>query len=138
MEHWIQYHNPDVMGYGIDEAEGPPYSILSDKAIVAPDIAVIWLVGRRAAIDHGIYLAGWYLPDEVRAAPTDSGFLYEYPCETGSDCDPIPDIKREPWYPHLLKLTANFHHGLSKISRRDVRGGLMSLAEEFGAPFDVD
>jgi hypothetical protein len=136
MEHWIQYHNPDVMEYGIDEVTGPPYSILSDKAIVAPHRAVIWLVGRRAAVDHRIYLAGWYLPNEVRSAHPETGFLYEYPCDTGADCDPMPDIKQRSWYPDLLKLTGNFHRGLTRITRRNVRQGLLDLAAECGAPLE--
>lgn len=134
MEHWIQYHSPEVMKYGIDEVEGPPFYILSDKAILAPTETIIWLVGRRAAIDNGIYLSGWYTPEGVHAAPSNTGFFYEYPCELAGDCDPMPDIKTQDWYPDLLKLTKSFHSGLTRISNKKIRDGLLALAIAYGAP----
>jgi len=133
MENWIQYHNPDVMSYGVDHVGGPPFSVLSDKVIAAPHDAIIWLTGRRAAIDGGVYLAGWVQVDEVLAAPVDAGFLYEYVGATGAKCNPMPDIRSAPWYQDLLKLTSNFHHGLTRVRSKKINKGLAELATACGA-----
>jgi hypothetical protein len=31
MAHWVQYHTPVRMGYGVDQVSGPPFGVLSDK-----------------------------------------------------------------------------------------------------------
>jgi hypothetical protein len=128
MNDWIQYHNPDVMEYGIDAIQGPPYSIVSDKAVFPCEGLRIWIVGRRAAIDSNIYLGGWMVVDEV----VDSGnpqFLYEYLGQNGHDCNPMPPISDAAWYPALLKLTGNFRFGLTEIKNKTVSDGLKALAE---------
>lgn len=130
MNDWLQYHNPDVMGYGIDEVSGPPYSVLSDKVIFPCEGVRIWIVGRRAAVDLAIYLGGWMLVDGIRDA-RHADFLYEYHGESGVDLDPMPTISDESWYAHLLRVTGNFRFGLTELKSPEVAAGLRALAEQY-------
>lgn len=128
MNDWIQYHNPDVMRYGIDDVQGPPYGVISDKVIFPCEGVRIWIVGRRAALDLEIYLGGWMLVDGIGES-THPDFLYEYYGEKGEDCNPMPPIGNESWYRSLLKLTGNFRFGLTEIKSKSIAKGLGDLAD---------
>jgi hypothetical protein len=127
MNDWLQYHNPNVMDYGIDDVPGPPFTIVSDKVIFPCDGVRIWLLGRRAAIDPEIYLGGWMIVEGIRAS-SHPKFLYEYYGESGLLCDPMPGISGALWYPDVLKLTGNFRFGLTEIKRSSTSKGLRELA----------
>jgi hypothetical protein len=130
MTHWLQYHNPDFMEYGVDEVSGPPFVVYSSKVILPIEGSTIWLVGRRAAIDLNVYLAGWMLIAGVRSSAHPS-FDYEYFGDEGLECDPMPAISDEPWYPELLKLTGSFRFGLTELKKPSLVSALRELSEDF-------
>ena len=72
MAHWVQYHTPVRMGCGIDEGEGPPFAVLSDKVpftdVGGPIGEVVWLVGLRDAPGSPVYLGEWFVIDDVEAS----------------------------------------------------------------------
>jgi hypothetical protein len=47
MDHFIQYHSPEVMGSGIDEVPSEPYQVYTSHTYANPVGAVVWLIGRK-------------------------------------------------------------------------------------------
>ena len=133
MTHWVQYHTPDRIGFGVDEVDGPPYSIVTDKAKDDPRGDVVWLVGRTDDPDSPVYLSGWFVVDDVQASPHPD-FLFEYIGQRGALCDPMPDITEEPWYRQLLGITGNYKFGLTEVKLRPVLNGLRAVAARAGCP----
>lgn len=129
--HWLQYHRPELMGFGVEKLPAHPFFVLTNKA--EGNIGdVMWLVGRRAA-GPDVYIAFWF---EVQRVMKSSNplFLYEY-CGEGAYCDPQPKISSEPWYPALLKCTGNYHFGLTDITASPVLAELHESATNAGSPW---
>jgi hypothetical protein len=125
---WIQYHNPDVMDGGIDDVVGPPFAVVSDKAIFPCEGVRIWVVGRRAAVDLAIYLGCSMEVEGIRES-SHPDFLYEYYGDTGIIFDPMPAISGEEWYKPLLRLTGDFRFGLTEVKHPEVAAGLRAMGE---------
>lgn len=137
MAHWVQYHTPLRMGCGIDEGEGPPFGVLSDKvpftAEGGPLGEVVWLVGLRDESGSPVYLGNWFVIDEV----LESGhpeFAYQYSGSGGASLRPMPVLSRRRWYRALLRLTGDFRFGLTQVPPGPVLDGLRAAAAEAGFP----
>ena len=146
-KHWIQYHTPDRMGYGIDECgiresntdetketEGM-FSLVTKKdlGIHNPVGDVAWVVGKTQDVDSPVYLGWWFIVKDV-VPSLDPNFLYQFVGEVGASCFPQPIISNEPWYPRLLGMTGNFKFGLTEINIRAVLDGLRTAATNVGCP----
>lgn len=126
MLHFVQYHSPDVMGFGVDEVGGPLFGVLTSKAPDNPVGSTVWVVGKTMEASSPIYLACSFVVDQVRAS-RDPRFLYEYVGERGVNYEPLRCISDQEWYPKLLRLTGNFRFGLTELSP-DVLKGLLAAA----------
>lgn len=127
----VQYHSPDVMGEGVDELEGPPFSLLTSKAPGNPVGARAWIVGKTQDFESPVYLACSFIVDNVVASP-DPRFLYRYIGVSGANYRPLRCISDQAWYPQLEALTGNFRFGLTVLSQA-VLQGLLAAAEELPA-----
>ena len=144
MTHWVQYHTPDRMGFGIDEAvwdeddadgesHGYRFSMVSNKAPDDPRGDVVWVVGITADRDSPVYLGWWFVVDDIVAAG-DPEFEFLYIGNRGGACNPMPVISGEPWYRQLLGMTHNFRDGLTEVRIPDVLRGLRATAARGGCP----
>jgi hypothetical protein len=126
-------HTPDVMGYGVDQVVGPPYTIVTDKAKDNPIGDFVWLVGRTEGPDSPVYLRMWFVVNQVQASPIQD-FLFQYVGERGGLCSPMPVVSDRAWFRQLLGMTGNFKFGLTEVKLRAVLNGLRAAAAEAGCP----
>jgi hypothetical protein len=145
MAHWVQYHTPERMGYGIDEAfldgdefdgesEGYRFSMVSNKAPDDPRGDVIWVVGITAKSDSPVSLGWWFVVADIVAA-NHPDFEFRYVGDSGGACrQPLPVISGEPWYRQLLGMTHNFRDGLTEVRIPAVLRGLRVAAARGGCP----
>jgi hypothetical protein len=137
MAHWVQYHTPVRMGCGIDEGEGPPFAVLSDKVPFTDDGGpigeVVWLVGLRDEPGGPVYLGEWFVIDDVQPSDHEE-FDYCYIGEEGASLRPMPVLSGRPWFGALLRLTGDFRFGLTQVPPGRVLDGLRAAAAEAGFP----
>ncbi|MCS6978048.1 MAG: hypothetical protein NZM31_13720, partial [Gemmatales bacterium] len=155
-EHWVQYHTPEVMGYGIDECFAPPrpskkgkntkkkgqpanpareYSLLTNKyfGLVDPRGDVAWVIGVTDEPASPVYLGWWFLIKDIRAS-VDEDFEYELVGNIGGAPSRLLVISDRPWFRILQGLTGNFDFGLTRITHRRVVRGLCEAAHDAGCP----
>ncbi len=135
-KHWVQYHTPDRMGYGIDECgtgQGDAFGLVTNKncGVHDPRGDVVWVVGITTAPDSPVYLGWWFVIDDVLPSPHPE-FLYQLVGQRGGACDPMPIISGETWYRQLLGMTGNFQFGLTEVRIRAVLNGLRAAAASAG------
>lgn len=134
-KHWVQYHTPDRMGYGIDECDGDGFGMLTRKdcGLHNPVGDVAWLVGRPDDGDDAVYLGGWFVVRDVEASPHPD-FRYLFVGDTGRSCDPLPVVSDRDWFPQLVRLTTAFRRGLTEVPPGPILAGLRAAAAEVGCP----
>jgi hypothetical protein len=125
------------MGCGIDDVEGPPFGVLSDKVpftdLGGPIGEVVWLVGLRDEPGSPVYLGEWFVIDEVLRSDHPE-FDYHYAGEEGESIRPMPVLSGRPWYRTLLRLTGDFRFGLTEVPPGPVLQGLRAAAAAAGFP----
>lgn len=156
VDHWVQYHNPDVMGCGIEECCAPPpkpkrsksrksqppprpqvqyYSLLTNKyfGLTDPRGDVAWVVGLTNAPNSPVCLGWWFVIADIRASGI-PGLEYELIGTEGGACFPAHPISNRPWLRILQGLTGNFEFGFTRLRHRQVIRGLCDAAAEAGCP----
>jgi hypothetical protein len=142
--HWVQYHTPERIGYGIDEAgsgddtteddsNGYRFSMVSNKAPDDPRGDIVWVVGITAEPNSLVYLGWWFVVDDIVAA-NHPEFRFRYLGRQGRRCDPMPVIAGERWYRLLLGMTHNYKDGLTEVRVPAVLKGLRAAAARAGCP----
>src|SRR4051812_16364353 len=121
-KHWVQYHSPSRMGYGIDECgtdEGEGeigrFWLVTSKSLGGHDPRgdVAWVVGKTCDEDSPVYLGWWFVVEAV--GPSDNPeFQYHFGGNKGGPCDPLPGLTGRPWFPRLVQMTSAFRGGLTE------------------------
>jgi hypothetical protein len=160
VDHWVQYHNSEVMGCGIEECCAPPpkpkrsksrkgqppprpqvesYSLLTNKhfGLTDPRGDVAWVVGLTSEPNSPVCLGWWFLIADIRASGI-PGLEYELTGTQGGVFFPVLPISDRPWFRILQGLTGNFEFGFRRIRHRQVIRGLCDAAAEAGCPLPPD
>ncbi len=121
MRHFVQYHNPDVMGSPYKSSTGN-FSIFSDKFFRSLVGATVWLVTGKGQPRH-YYLCSTFTVDRVERDNA-GRFRNRVSGSVGQDLDPFVEIGEMSWFPELLKVTGNFGLGLQPITNKTIIRGL--------------
>jgi len=115
VEHFVQYHNPDIVGtdvayvaeheeFAVGTNKTPPRGLLGSR---------VWLIGGEGR-PRRYFLCYHFLADRVVDAPDDH-FRYTISGAEGRRFVPPLDLTDEPWFAAFLKFNANFSLGLRRI-----------------------
>lgn len=155
--HYVQYHNPDVMGCGIEECLRPMkpakgnkrgktsqrpqssatvrFGLLTNKyfGVKDPRGGIAWVVGQTSEPDSPVCLGWWLVIEDIEPSIV-PGFQYELVGSVGGEFWPVLPISDRPWFRILQGLTGNFEFGFTEIKNRRVIKGLREAADQAGCP----
>ena len=119
MRHFVQYHNPDVMGRY--KASHRRFGIVTNKPVGALLGNRVWLV-TGSGKPRRYYLCSSFVVNRLERVD-DGEFRNHAQGADGRDFVPFIEIGAMPWFAKLLKTTANFSLGLVQIrSTVTIRG----------------
>ena len=115
MEHFVQYHNPDLIGTGVAEvAEHEDFLIGTNKTPPRGVLgSTVWLIGGEGR-PRRYFLCYRFVADRVLDAPDDL-FRYTISGTAGRRSVPPRDLTDEVWFGAFLRFNANFSLGLRRI-----------------------
>lgn len=125
MRHFVQYHNPDVMGRPYRPSH-KNFRIVTDKFFKSLVGGTVWLVTSKRG-PRRYYLCSSFVVDEVER-DSEGRFRNRATGSRGRDFVPFVEIGNEPWFPELLKKTGNFGLGLLPISDKAIIQGLQKAS----------
>jgi hypothetical protein len=125
MRHFVQYHNPDVMGHPYKPSH-KNFGIVTDKFFKSLEGGTVWLVTSKGR-PRRYYLCSSFIVDEVDRNNAGQ-FKNRATGSKGRDFDPFIEIGEMPWFPELLKVTGNFGLGLQSISSQAIIRGLEEVS----------
>lgn len=117
MEHYVQYHNADVMGVScreFDEDEG--FGIVTNKPVSKLRGSKVWLISGEGS-PRKYFLCYWFIVDEVGQSE-DPDFKFYATGHIGVFLRPPILLNQLPWFKDFLKSQRNFWWGLRKIEDR--------------------
>jgi hypothetical protein len=123
MRHFVQYHNPDVMGQYRPSPKNN--GIVTNKFFTSLVGGTVWLVTSKGRRPRRYFLCSSFVVDEVERDNAGQ-FPNRAIGSTGQDCD--VEIGNQPWFPELLKTTGNFGLGLLPISSKAIIQGLQEVS----------
>lgn len=125
--HFINYHNPDAMGFEFDEVEG--FACVTKKI---SDLVGnrVWLVGRRGDA-RDCYLYGTFKIATVEQGDF-GGFVTRISGVSGQLFDPAVRLDDLPWFPSLKMAMANFSLGFQRLKSGPALEGLQSIRASAG------
>jgi hypothetical protein len=113
-EHYVQYHNPDLIGTTVDEvAESESFAVGTNKRPGAVFGSRIWLIGGEGR-PRRYYLCYCFVADRIVDAPDDL-FRFTITGSSGRRFIPPVELTNEPWFGEFLRYNANFSLGLRRI-----------------------
>ena len=123
MQHFVVYHNPDVMGYPALDVER--LAINTNKRRVDAVGGRVWLVTgegkprvyRLRSTFIVLAVADSDKPEFGARVTGKEGHLFH----------PMPALNMEPWFPQFLKKQGNFAFGFQPINDSSVEDGLQRL-----------
>jgi hypothetical protein len=122
MRHFIQYHNPDVMGRPY-QASHKNFGIVTNKFFASLVGGTVWLVTGKGR-PRRYFLCSSFIVDKVER--DNAGCFRNRPIgSAGRDLN--VEIGELPWFPELLKMTGNFGLGLLPISSKTIIQGLQKV-----------
>jgi hypothetical protein len=125
VRHFVQYHNPEVMGRPYKPSH-KNFGIVTDKFFRSLVGATVWLVTGKGRPRH-YYLCSTFTVDKVERENA-GRFRNRVSGSVGKDLDPFVEIGEKPWFPELLKATGNFGLGLQRITDEAIIRGLQDVA----------
>jgi hypothetical protein len=114
VKHYVQYHNPDGMGYEV-RCDSDPFRIVTDKAVGVLAGNKVWLITGRGR-PRQYFLCQSFIVDETGLAE-DSSKKYFAKGKIGIRFPWLP-IGEQPWFREFRESQANFRNGLSEIGPR--------------------
>src|SRR5436309_2449379 len=120
MSHFVQYHNPDVMGVPYKPSYGK-FGIVTNKILRSLDGATVWLLTGKGRPRH-YYLCSIFTVDKLERGNF-GRFHSLVSGSVGRHLSPFVEIGELPWFPELLKATGNFGLGLQRISNKAIIRG---------------
>ncbi len=125
MRHFVQYHNPDVMGRPYKSSHDN-FGIVTDKFFTSLVGSTVWLLTGKGR-PRLYYLCSTFTVDKVERDNA-GRFRNRVSGCVGRDLDPFVEIGETPWFPELLKATGNFGLGLQPITNKAIIRGLQDAA----------
>src|SRR5258708_37848122 len=99
MHHFIQYHNPDLMGRYRPSHKN--YGMVTNKSLASVVGGTVWLVTSKGR-PRRYFLCSSFIVDNVERGNA-GRFKNRATGSTGQDCE--IEIGSQPWFPELLKTT---------------------------------
>lgn len=129
MKDYVVYHKCEKMGYPVLDVD--LLRAYTKKSTIGILGSRIWLIGGEST--PRIYrLRATYVISEV--APSDNpNFNSKITGKSGYLFDPMPALKKEPWFKDFLRSQSNFSFGFQPIAEATYRNGLRSVAKACGA-----
>ncbi len=122
MRHFVQYHNPDLMGRYRPSLKN--YAIVTNKFFASLVGGTVWLVTSKGQRPRRYFLCSSFVVDEVERDNA-GRFRNRAIGSKGRDCE--IEIGNQQWFPELLKTTGNFGLGLLPISSEAIIRGLRRI-----------
>jgi hypothetical protein len=129
MRHFVQYHNPDMMGRYRPSPKN--YAIVTNKFFASLKGGTVWLVTSKGQRPRRYFLCSSFIVDNVERGNT-GHFKNRATGSKGQDCE--IEISNHPWFPELLKTTGNFALGLLPISSKAIIQGFQQTLSSRLAP----
>jgi hypothetical protein len=123
MHHFVQYHNPDLMGRYRSSQKN--YGIVTNKFFTSLVGGTVWLVTSKGRQPRRYFLCSSFVVDKVERDNA-GRFRNRAIGSRGQDCD--VEIGNQSWFPELLKTTGNFGLGLLPISSKAIIQGLQRVS----------
>jgi len=114
MEHYVQYHNAEVMGVSCDELEIETFGIITNKPVSRLQDNKIWLICGEGK-PRKYFLCQCFIVDEVGETEGDPDFRYYARGKVGVSLRPPILLNPIPWFADFRKSQGNFGFGLTRI-----------------------
>lgn len=127
MDHFVQYHKPEVMGRYNPDPSQTDFGIVTNKL---PRLRLgdkVWLITRKGGPRRRYSLCETFVVARLESQPTGK-FKFRASGSEGRSFRPPRKIGREPWLEELLTITGNFRYGLQLIKSRSVVKALERIA----------
>jgi hypothetical protein len=105
MDHFVQYHNPDLMG-GPYKPSQKEFAIFTDRLFTMLQGATVWLVTGENR-PRRYYLCSTFCVEKV-GHENIGRFHYRVSGAVGRNFDPFIEIGELQWFSELRKATGNF------------------------------
>ena len=116
MRHFLQYHNPDRMGYSCQELDGVTFWVVTRKMYILSRGDLVWLVGGEGK-PRRFYLCEVFLSDQIERSKNPD-FRFQIMGTKGVRFRPPVELTLLPWFAELKRSVGNFSFGLSEISSK--------------------
>lgn len=124
MKHFVQYHNPDVMGPFRPSQK--TFGIVTDKRAGLQEGDTVWLITGEGR-PRQYFLCETFVAEKI-ASEAIHKFRYRVSSTDGKPLYPLKVDKSSDWFQELLRITGNFRYGLQPISSKAVIEGLTRVA----------
>jgi Domain of unknown function (DUF3883) len=117
MRHFLVYHNPDAMGYSLNEdsAQEPVFSIVTNKPVRTLLGDRIWLITGEGR-PRKYYLYETFIVDAIdRDKEKESPYTNKASGTEGQHFQPMIRLDDQPWFDALRRSQGNFAFGLQAI-----------------------
>lgn len=123
MQHFVVYHNPDVMGYPALDVER--LAIYTNKRRADAAGKRVWLITGEGK-PRQYKLRSTFIVEAVGTSDKPQ-FGARVTGKEGHLFHPMPTLNRESWFPLFLKKQGNFAFGFQPINDSVVEKGLQKL-----------
>src|SRR5258708_7353942 len=113
MDHYVTYHNTDVMGYLCDQTSTTPFSIVTDKSGSGLIGNNLWLISGEGK-PRKYFLCSVFVVDDV-GEDVASGYKHYAAGKSGIAFRPPIQLDKNTWFRGFLRSQQNFRFGLSQI-----------------------
>ena len=125
MRYFVQYHNPDKMGF---EVSPKIFAVQTDKGEQVRAGDTIWLVTGKGR-PRRYFLCNMFEAEDVHPQKT-AKFRYRISGSHGKSFDPPIRIDQRGWFQELIALAGNFGYGLQSIKNQSLVASLQHLSEQ--------
>lgn len=123
MQHFVVYHNPDVMGYPVLDVER--LAIYTNKRRNDAVGGRVWLITGEGK--PRVYkLRSTFIVDSISSSDK-SEFEARVTGKEGHLFHPMPVLNPEPWFRQFIEKQGNFAFGFQPINDATVEAGLAKL-----------
>jgi hypothetical protein len=123
MQHFVVYHNPDVMGYPAIDVE--QLAIYTNKRRSDAVGGRVWLITGEGT-PRKYRLRSTFIVESVGGSEK-PGFKARVTGREGRLFHPMPLLNTEAWFPQFLRKQGNFAFGFQPINDPVVEEGLLGL-----------
>jgi len=125
MKDYIVYHNPDVMGVEVTNADGR--SVVTNKKVGDVRGSRIWLLTGQGS-PRSFSLRSYFIVEEIESGIGD-GFETRLSGVTGEVFDPMLPLNDEVWFDDFKQSQGNFGFGFQTVSEARFIQGFEALVK---------